>query len=386
MKKIKLNRIMFSIHSWLGLFNGLWLLILGITGSLLVYTMELDKWINKDILTVQPAAHRLPYDSLYKIVRARYPNAMGVNIMGLPQEKTDCVSFRIYVEDGRKTMARWDEMFFMDINPYNGKILRQGSYNDIHSSFLFWSGEVHWNLNEGPIGTLIITIAGILLFINILTGIIIYRKYFFKALIFKAPVKWKNWRTGTSGLHRYIGIWSLVLNILIFYSGLQMTWGSLDKSYYQKPAPIIPITQKIANIDQMITLAQKIYPGFVIHYFYIPFSKTVINGTDLSQASAMGYIPGTPSIVPLSESTVNFNINTGAFESKVNANEELRKKNLWDKFNYIAYSFHAGTFLGQFSRILYVIVGLSPAFLAISGFMLWLRRKKIFKANNQLRA
>ena len=367
----------FKIHSWLGLFNGVWLLLLGITGSLLVYTMELDKWINRDILTVKPGIHRLPTDSLYKIVRTKYPKAMGANIIRFPKEKTDCISFRIYVEDGTKPMNKWDETFNMDINPYNGKILREGSYADITSSFLLWSGVFHWNLAAGPIGTLIITPAGILLFINIITGIIIYRKYFFKALIFRAPIKWRNWRTSTSGLHRYIGVWTLIFNILIFYSGLQMTWGSLDKSYYQKPAPLIQNNDKYANIDKMMEQVQKVYPGFEFHYFYIPFTKLIVNGTNLGNASAMGYIPGTPSIVPLSASMVDFNINTGSIVSKVNANEELKKKNLWDKFNYIAYSFHAGTFLGQFSRILYVVVGLSPAFLSLSGFALWLKRRKM---------
>ncbi|MFI5137889.1 MAG: PepSY-associated TM helix domain-containing protein [Sphingobacteriales bacterium] len=373
------NQKIFKVHSWLGLFNGVWLLILGITGSLLVYTMELDKWVNKDILTVKPAEHRLPVDSLYKIVRAKYPKAMGANIIRFPKEKTDCISFKIYVEDGSKPMSKWDDTFNTDIDPYTGKILREGAYSDINSSFLFWSGNLHWSLNYGEVGVLIVTIAGILLFINIITGIIIYRKYFFRAMIFRAPIKWKNWRTGTSGLHRYIGVWSLILNILIFYSGLQMTWGSLDKNNYKKPVPITPNTEEYASIDKMMADVQKIYPGFEFHYFFIPFGKTVINGVNLGYASAMGYIPGTPSVVPLSASSVNFDVNTGALVSKVNANEELKKKNLWDKFNYIAYSFHAGTFLGQFSRILYVIVGLTPAFLAISGFMLWLRRRKVMR-------
>lgn len=374
----------FKLHSWLGLINGFWLLLLGLTGSLLVYTLELDKWINRDILTVVPAEHRLPVDSLYKIVKAKYPTAMGTNIIRFPKEKTDCISFRIYVEDGTKPMNKWDETFNLDINPYTGKILREGSYADITSSFLLWSGVFHWNLAAGPIGTLIITIAGILLFINIITGIIIYRKYFFKALIFRAPIKWRNWRTSTSGLHRYIGVWALILNILIFYSGLQMTWGSLNKSYYQKPAPLIPNNVKYANIDKMMAQVQQIYPGFEFHYFYIPFTKLVLNGENLGNASAMGYIPGTPSIVPLSASMVNFDINSGKITSKVNANEELAKKNLWDKFNYISYSFHAGTFLGQFSRILYVITGLTPAFLSISGFMLWWRKRQTKVGNTKV--
>ena len=374
----------FKIHSWLGLFNGVWLLFLGITGSLLVFTSELDRWINSDILSVQPLEQKLPVDSLYKIVRAKYPKGMGTTITDFPKDKTDCISFRIYVEDSTKPWGKWDEMFYMDINPYNGKILREGDYSKMRPSFLQWSSVFHWNLQMGNIGVLIVTIAGILLFINIITGIIVYRKYFFKALIFRAPVKWNNWRTGTSGLHRYIGVWSLVFNILIFYSGLQMTWMSLTPDYYKKPEPLQYNNAPYASIDKMIDSVQKIYPGFKMKYFYIPFSKSIVDGVNLGAASEMGWIPGTPSIVPLSNSHVDFDVNTGKVVANVNANDEIKGKNLWEKFNYVAFSFHAGTFVGIFSRVLYVIVGLAPAFLSISGFLLWWRRRKKSNKFNQV--
>ncbi|MBS1598359.1 MAG: PepSY domain-containing protein [Bacteroidetes bacterium] len=376
MKKIRLNRKLFAIHSWLGLFNGVWLLILGITGSLFVFTKELDQWINKDILNVKAGERRLPVDSLYKIVRAKYPTAMGTNIVRFPVEKTDCISFKIYMSDGSRSMLHWYDTYHVDLNPYTGSVLRECDYSRIGDSFLFWSSSLHWNLQLSSVGMLIITIAGILLFINIITGIIIYRKYFLKALIFRAPMKWRNWRTGTSGLHRYIGVWSMLFNILIFYSGLQMTWNAFDAESYKKPEPLDYNTTQYASIDKMMADVQKIYPGFEPQYFYIPFSKIIIRGSNLGYASEMGRIPGTPSIVPLSSSHVDFDINTGALMNVEDANKELRKKNIWQKFNYIAYSFHAGTFLGGFSRILYVLVGLAPAFLSLSGFGLWIRRKK----------
>lgn len=372
----KTHQRIFTIHSWLGLLNGFWLLILGLTGSLYVYTKELDEWINKETLAATPRERRLPYDSLYKIVRAKYPTAMGTTITRFPKGATESAAFRIYVEDGTKPRSEWSQMNFLDIDPYSGKILREGNHHNIGDSFLFWSASFHWSLNYGEVGVLIVTLAGILLFINILTGIVVYRKYFWKAMIFRAPVQWKNWRTGTSGLHRYIGVWSLVLNILIFYSGLQMTWGVFDKRSWEPPTPAPYNMAPYASIDKMIDDVQKTFPGFDMKYFYIPFTKQKIKDVDLSSAMAMGYIPGTPSIVPLSHSNVSFNVNTGEVIGKSNANEELAKLNLWDQFNSIAYSFHAGTFAGEFSRVLYVVVGLTPSFLAISGFMLWWRRKR----------
>lgn len=368
------NRKIFKIHSWLGLFNGIWMLILGVSGSLLVYYQEIDHWLNKDILTVMPIEHLLPIDSLYKIVRAKLPEADGTNIIHFPNNKTDCLSFRVYVTDGNKPITHWWDTYNIDIDPYTGKILREGYYRDISSSFMHWLLNFHWSLNLGPPGLLIVAIAGILLCLNIITGIIIYRKYFFKAMIFRAPVQWRNWRTGTSGLHRYIGVWSLVFNILIFYSGLQMNWSAFDKTTWLSPTPLEKNNEPYASLDKMMFEAKKIYPAFEIKYFYIPFCKKVENGLNTQNISASGDIPGTPSIIPHGSSNVNFNPNTGEVLSKSNVNEEMKKKNLWEKFSSITYSFHVGSFAGEFSRILYIFIGLAPAFLSISGFMLWYRR------------
>lgn len=378
----KIHQYIFKIHSWLGLANGIWLLILGITGSLYVYAKELDEWINKDLLKATPAETRLPYDSLYKIVRNQYPGAMGTNIMRFHQHKDESVQFRVYVEDGTQPMARWSKMYFVDIDPYSGKILRNGDHDQLSDSFLFWMEKLHWSLNFGPIGVLIITLAGVLVFLNIITGVIIYRKYFLPAMIFRAPLQWKNWRTISSGLHRYIGVWSLVLNLLIFYSGLQMTWNIFSKDSWQPPVAMTPVQGSLASVDKMMEETARIFPGFEMKYFYIPFRSGIINGNDYGIATAMGRIPGTPYIIPLSRSSVSFNIHTGEVVEKKNANEEIAKMNWWDQFNYVAYSFHAGTFAGEFSRILYVVVGLLPSILAFTGFLLWWRRQKFYSRNN----
>ncbi len=369
------NQKTFKLHSWLGLFNGIWMLMLGISGSILVYYQELDRWLNKDILTVTQQEQVLPIDSIYKIVWARQPEAEGANIIHFPKSKTDCYSFRIYISDGKKPITHWWDAYNIDIDPYTGKILREGYYRDIGSSFMHWLINFHWSLNLGPIGLLIVAIAGILLFINIITGIIVYRKYVFKALIFRAPIQWKNWRTGASGLHRYFGVWSLIFNILIFYSGLLMNWSAFNKATWMPPKPSEKNDTPYANIDKMTSDVQKIYPGFETHYFYIPFSKNIENGVNTAHASASGYSPGTPSIIPQSSSSVRFNINTGEVIDKSNINEEMKKMNLWEKFNAVSYSFHVGSFAGELSRILYIFIGLTPALLALSGFMLWWRRK-----------
>jgi uncharacterized iron-regulated membrane protein len=369
MKKI------YKIHSWLGLFNGCWLLILGISGSLLVYYHEIDRYVNKEQLTVTPRNYKLPIDSLVSIVKKRVPNARGTNILHFPTSPTDTYEFRVYIQDGSKKLIHWWETYNIDINPYNGQILREGYYRDIHVSFMNWLLNLHWSLHFGPIGELIIAIAGILIFINIVTGLIIYKKYILKVFLFRAPFKWSNWRTVGSGLHRYLGVWSLFFNLLIFYSGVQMNWSAFKSNTWKPPIVMPQSTKQYYAIDSLQKKVQSIYPGFVTHYLYIPFINRRF-GKEMDEViSFQGYIPGTPSIVPESASKIDFDPYSGKLIKSTNINEQLAKMNYWDKFNEIVYSFHVGSFAGNISRILYVFIGLTPAILSITGFMLWWRRR-----------
>ena len=373
-----MNKKIYTIHIWLGLLNGVWLLLLGISGSLLVYYHEIDRYLNKNLLQVQPIGQHISIDSLATIVKQRVPNARGTNILHFPNSVTDSYQFRVYIQDGSKDLIHWWETYNIDINPYNGHILREGYYRDINSSFMNWLFNLHWSLHLGPIGELVILIAGLLLFINIITGIIIYKKYILKAFVFKAPFNWNNWRTVSSGIHRYVGVWSLLFNILIFFSGVQMNWPAFEKKTWTAPFVMKQIDQQYYPIDSLRQQVSKIYPGFTTHYLYIPFVKRRFGKDKDEVITFRGNIPGTPSIIPESSSKVDFNPFTGNLIKKENVNEEISRMNLWEKFNAIVYSFHVGTFAGQFSRVLYILIGLTPALLSISGFMLWWRRKKIY--------
>ena len=369
MKKI------YKIHSWLGLINGLWLLLLGISGSLLVYYHEIDRFINKDQLTVAPQNYTLPIDSLINIVKQRIPNSRGTNILHFPNSSTDTYEFRVYIQDGSKDMIHWWETYNIDINPHTGQIVREGYYRDIKVSFMNWLFNFHWSLHLGPIGELIIAIAGILLFINVITGLIVYKKYIIKVFLFKAPIKWTNWRIASSGLHRYVGVWALFFNILIFYSGVQMNWSAFKPNVWKPPVVISHSDNKYYPIDSLQLKVQKIYPGFVTHYLYVPFVKRRYGKEVDEVISFQGYIPGTPLLVPESASKIDFDPYTGEIIKAININEMLATLNYWDQFNDVVYSFHVGSFARSVSRVLYVFVGLTPAILSITGFMLWWRRK-----------
>ena len=360
----KIYKTLFKVHSWLGLITGIFLLIVAVTGSLLVYQDELDKWLNRDVLTVEPSPNRLSLDSIVQIVREKFPRAAATNILHFPEDERDVYEFRLYDNAVEKDHGhRWD-LYVVDIDPYTGDIVRQGNHRDF-SLLIQWMHTFHYSLHAGSYGILILAIVCLTLFASIITGIIVYRKYIIKVLLFRVPIKFKNWRTASSDLHRVIGVWCIVLNILIFYSGLEMNWTGFDPDLWETYKAQQKLATHLTSLDSVIERVQTEQPGFYIRYFYIPF----VEGEKIT---ASGDIPGTPLIIMRGASRISFDPHSGDVAEVYNVN----KQSFGTKVAASTYSFHVGSFAGHFSRILYIFVGLSPGVLAITGFILWWRRKR----------
>jgi uncharacterized iron-regulated membrane protein len=59
--------------------------------------------------------------------------------------------------------------------------------------------------------------------------LVVYRKFIWKVLTFRVKVNRKNWRTISSDLHRIVGVWSLALNVIVFFTGFWMNLFAFEK-------------------------------------------------------------------------------------------------------------------------------------------------------------
>ncbi|RAN35887.1 PepSY domain-containing protein [Hyphomonas pacifica] len=60
-------------HRWFGLFAALWLALMAITGSAVVYYEELDSWLNPDLRQVEVINPALPPETWLGAAKAEYP-------------------------------------------------------------------------------------------------------------------------------------------------------------------------------------------------------------------------------------------------------------------------------------------------------------------------
>lgn len=358
---MKTSRLLFRIHSYFGLITGIFLLLLGLSGSALVFMEELDEWLNQDLLTVQAQAKPLPLDSLYQKITQRYPRLDGLAWINPSARANEAYNFRLYTTDGK--LHTYD-LELITLNPYTAEVLREGRYDQFQSGIMQWLFQFHFSFHLGAPGAALTAIFGLSMLVSILTGLIVYRKFFWKALTFRVKIKWKNWRTASSDLHRVVGVWALLFNAIIFFTGFWMNLFALDSTYWkaemQAPRVNIRIEQ---SFDDMWTKAQKAMPELRPTYVYFPTQAD-------RNFNIIGKKPGDWALFGASNAVI-----VDPKKRAIIAISTLDKATWSEKLEAVVFPLHVGSFGGLPIRILYVLIGLSPGLLSITGFMLWWRRR-----------
>jgi uncharacterized iron-regulated membrane protein len=363
MKKVSFRRSLFRLHSWLGLFTGIFLILLGLSGSVLVFRTELDKFFNQDLLHVSSPGTKVPDKVLkhcYERITSHYPNLDGIAWVNPDAEPGEAYNFRIYFNDAR--LLTYD-LALISFDPYTGRILREGPSSQFTPSFIEWLFQFHFSFQLGIPGAALTAVFGITMLLSLLTGAFVYRKMLWKVLTFRVKINRKNWRTISSDLHRIVGVWSLLLNVVIFFTGFWMNMFAFKAKTWQnelvetKPNIYISIPP-----DQMYRRALSAMPDLEPTYVYLPTQparKFEVRGYTKGQLKLWG-----------SGNFVRMDQQTG----EILAINRLGEKPLGERIEATFFPLHVGNFGGLAVKFLYVIIGLTPGLLAITGFLLWWRR------------
>jgi len=345
---MKNNKILL-LHSWLGLISGLFILFMGVTGSILVFHKEIDYQSEKKYLFVNNEG-KINIDKAITTVQNKYKN-WDTRITSF-NTKNEAIIFDLRKDNNTKRKKLF-------IHPTNGKIIKD---IDANTHFTRWVLKLHYSLHSKTIGKIIILIIGVLFFLSLITGLIIYRKSIVKVLFFKVKLKRKNRRSFLSSIHRIIGVWSLLLNFLLVITGILMSY-SIAVNAFKNPKEISHSTINI-SIDQTLKNINANHPTFYPEYIKLPTQENL----------------------PI---TISGNFNNDFFlwskyynriiidnkKGKEIAIIKNRNSSISNKFNSMIHNLHFGNYGGILIKILYCFIGLSAPALSITGFCIWYYRK-----------
>ena len=221
---------MLLVHRYVGLLLALFLVIAGITGSLLAWNEELEAAISPQLfrVTAPPAAVRIDPVLLHARVAARYPDALAAR---LPLEFTDGRSVLFALRPLAKGQKLANDQVFVD--PYTGQTLGQRRWGDISQgmkNLIPFIYRLHYSLALDGIGTLLFGIVALLWTLDCFAGawLTLPNKPPSGDPARRWPARWwQAWkfRSGSAykisfNLHRAGGLWTWAMLFVLAWSSV----------------------------------------------------------------------------------------------------------------------------------------------------------------------
>lgn len=258
---MKLRLLALTWHRYLGLTFGILLVILGLTGSALVFRREIDYFLNPLLMQVAPQAERQSIDAVVASVRQAYPDLQLQNIT-FPEPPGRTTYLLGLESQDQSTGDRSTEVF---VNPYTAEILGSRQSDHHLRGFLY---KLHISLFAGEVGEIVVDICALFLMLLGFTGLILWKSW--KNLTLGFKIRWNaSVQRVSYGIHNVWGFCSNVFLIVIAFTGAvilvahqspavaALFFGSTPKA---EPTLVSPNQQPL-TISKILQIADVALPG-----------------------------------------------------------------------------------------------------------------------------
>ncbi len=244
-----LRKAIFQIHLWTGIGLGLYVLIMSVTGSALVFRREMARALARDTHIAAGPGTRMSEDELKQIAGRAYPD-YEVSRVWLRKNPDQAVE--IWLERRGKRMERL-------FNPYTGADL--GDSLRIGFRFVLWLVDLHDNLLGGQTGRLVNAAGGIFTLLLGLTGVIIWWPgidTWIRSLSFR-------WKTNPKGfnwtLHSALGFWTFAFFFMWAISGIYLSIPGKFNAIVDFLEPLNPSSRNLRFGDQVLLWLAQLHFG-----------------------------------------------------------------------------------------------------------------------------
>jgi uncharacterized iron-regulated membrane protein len=362
MKTQKIRHLIFSIHRHVGFFVGIVIVIVGLTGSLLVFHGEIEAaFVERQFGAVVPQGTLVSIDQVLGAVQAEIRDRPDLKIGSLvpPKDTTRPYQARIWDEKS-------NQLTQIFVHPYTGQVL--GKFTE-SSNFMQIALRLHYQLAVGDIGTKLVGIAALLLLILSLTGIALWPGW--RKLTAGFSIKWNaHPKRLNFDLHKVAGI--IAATFLAFTAFTGFCWNFYEVAYPAiyaitfTPKLPDPVSKPIANhppvqLSQILQTAETAFPNAKITWISLPTTPEGVF-TIYKQR-------------PNENNDFGNSVYLEQFTGQVLRVDDGQKQGLGDRVLNSFTPLHYGTFGGLPTRILYVFVGLAPLMLFITGLVMWWHRQ-----------
>ena len=368
-QRLWVRQLNFQVHLWVGIILSLYMIVIGVTGSILVFRTEFETLTG--LRPWQSVRAMEPFADLTTVIdnlKAAYPRGQIISVFTPTDGETTFVALVQSFDRGR-TQIR------VAADPATGKVLGEFPRRE---SWLSVVTRLHETLLIGPGGRRVNGYGAALLLLLNITGLVIWWpgvKIWVRALMVDFR---RTWRRVNYDLHRAVGFWTLALTSFWAISGIYFGWPAQTFVWVNKVSPIVTVRPPVVSVrpqrdsaplDLRAVIAQAgvLDPGTTLMGIAFPSTRRAPVRILMRRRPGPGY-------------EYADNVFFDPYDGKYLATWKYGINQTWgDWFIWLQIPLHFGTYWGMGIKILWALAGLAIPLLTVTGaLMYWnraLRRK-----------
>lgn len=360
----RVRRAFMWVHRWLGLIGGIVVVLVGLTGSFLVFYREIDAALNPALYA--PAGPEQSVTLIDVMRAAAAADTAPIATITAPDRPWP-VWVVMHTHESEK--GRYPNLWTTMVDPSNGRVLGRRDYTN---SFAFTVYRLHHTLLLYEWwGKELVGVVGFMLFGSALSGLYLWwprQGRFWRSMSLRKGVSRQRF---VIDIHNTAGSWALIAIVVISITGVGIVFpgvvrpvvGLLSQATpYPSPRIESPPPKGTPQLppDAIVRAARAAKPGLMIAMLDPP---TEIRNTWRVLFRSEGADPAVRSrgaiwLDPWSGAVVH-----DRTSDAMQMGDRYMTEQLW---------LHNGATFGLVGRVLVFIAGFAPLALVISGWMIWL--------------
>ncbi|MCK6395188.1 PepSY domain-containing protein [Zoogloea sp.] len=361
------RRLWLKLHLWVGLSLGGVFALLGLTGSVLVFYLEVDTLINPQIRVEAPAP--LPSaDVVFAQLQRLHPERTGPWRIEMPLAPDRPLLVRYY--NPPETAGRGFAPLMLSLDPHT---LAETSHRYWGDYLTTWLYDLHYTLLLGQTGKDIVGYSGLVMLFSLISGMVLWWPSRARLMAALRPVLRPGKVRWVYDLHVLSGVYGLVVLAALAFTGAVLSLPDLARPVvatlspltplYRGPGGLLPEGTPAFSLDAAMAIARGELPQGEVRWIETP-------GQAGRPIAIRMYLPEDPGH-RFPHSQVWIDPGTGA----VLATRDYRRNTAGDSFMDWMHPLHNGEAFGLTGRILACIGGLIPTLLLVTGWLRWQHKR-----------
>lgn len=229
-----------TMHRVIGLSAGALLVLIGVTGSLLVFWQDIDAWLNPHLFRVEipqtEAVAFRPMGEILEAVKRAMPPGGRLGTIYYPHDETTAYQVVVVVPSTPRANTPFDfAQYHVFVDPYTAKVTGTrlvrpaGLSGAVPRTFIGLVFALHYALllprvGDPLLGDTVVAVIGIILLIALASGVYLWwppsRRW-----RYALTIKWRaHVRRLNYDVHKTVGIYFLPVLVAVLLSGIYLDW------------------------------------------------------------------------------------------------------------------------------------------------------------------